>query len=122
MSEAASFVSAAPVLPVRDMKAAIAYYTRVLGFTPAFINGDAGDSPVYAVLARDGVGVHLRPLPTMTHGAGAVLMVERVDALYAEYVAKHAGIARAIEDSSYGLRDFTVNDPDGNNLLFGEKR
>ena len=29
-------------------------------------------------------------------------------------------VTRAIEDSGYGMRDFTIADADGNNLGFGQ--
>ena len=47
-------------------------------------------------------------------------MVDAADSLYAEFQQSGVQITRAIEDSSYGMRDFDIADADGNSLGFGQ--
>jgi uncharacterized glyoxalase superfamily protein PhnB len=46
--------------------------------------------------------------------------VTDADGLFAEFQAAGARVTRAIENSSYGMRDFNIADPDGNTLGFGQ--
>ena len=119
MSDASRFNSAAPCLSVRDMLRSLEFYQRVLGFESGHLEADP---PVYATLHRDDVAIHLA-LDRDGEKAGSnscCVFVTNVDALYEACVAAGAKIARQIEDSPYGLRDFNLSDPDGNVILFGE--
>ena len=71
----------AAMLPVRDLERACAFYTKVLGFTKTFENGN----PVgFMILKRDQAELHLTLQPN--HSAApfnvAHMMVYDVDALY----------------------------------------
>lgn len=119
MSDAPRFNSAAPCLSVRDMSRSLEFYQRVLGCTPGHLEADP---PVYATLHRDDVAIHLA---LDRHGdkagtSSCCVFVTDVDALYETCVAAGAKISRRIEDSPYGLRDFSLSDPDGNVILLGE--
>ena len=46
MSNGSMLVSAHPVIPVRDMDAALAYYTDKLGFAMAFNDADDAGDPI----------------------------------------------------------------------------
>ncbi|MCP1669990.1 VOC family protein [Kerstersia gyiorum] len=51
-----TFVRTAPCLPVRNIQAALAFYSGVLGFQKTFENGD----PVgFVVLKKDAAEIHL---------------------------------------------------------------
>jgi len=110
---------AATVLVVRDIAASLAHYRDVLGFNIEF---QYGDPTFYACLCRDDVAVHLisdqktKRLPG--HG-GVAIFVKDVDALHGELSARNATIPRPPQDYAYGMRDFDVIDPDGNQLTFG---
>ena len=54
----AKLVAVHPVLPVKDVRKAIAYYVAKLGF--ALLFKDAGDAPGYAGVSRVGVEFHLQ--------------------------------------------------------------
>jgi catechol 2,3-dioxygenase-like lactoylglutathione lyase family enzyme len=91
----AKLIAVHSVLPVRDVTQAIAYYTEKLGFNLLF--KDAGDTPGYAGVGRDGVELHLQ-----WHDAANFDKVERlslrsmidgVDALFAEY-SQHLGFRK----------------------------
>jgi len=110
---------AATVLTVRDIAASVAHYRDVLGFDVTF---QYGDPTFYACLCRDEVDIHLlaahqtRRLP----GNGAIcVFVEDVDALHAELAARGAMVVKPPQDYDYGMRDFDILDPDGNQITFG---
>jgi len=53
-------------------------------------------------------------------GNGAICIVVRdVDAVHAELTARGANIVKPPQNYDYGMRDFGVLDPDGNQLVFG---
>jgi uncharacterized glyoxalase superfamily protein PhnB len=45
--------------------------------------------------------------------------VRDVDAVHAELAARGANIVKPPQNYDYGMRDFDVLDPDGNQLVFG---
>ncbi len=105
----------APVLDVPDVSAAIAFYRDRLEFA---VVHTADDPPVYAVLRRDGVSLHLARAERA--GGGFYLSVRGVDALYEQLRRAGVTIGRPIEDAPYGMRDFTIQDPAGNGIQIGE--
>lgn len=112
---------AQPVLPVRDLPAALAFYAGRLGFEGVMV--DSPEDPRYAALRRDGVEIHLQ-----WHDAAEWERIERpsirflvqgVDALHAELRGRGAPITGAApRDTPWGTREFGVYDPDGNALHF----
>jgi uncharacterized glyoxalase superfamily protein PhnB len=119
----------APMIGVLDVAKAVRYYETTLGFVcrPESIYGGVGDEgPVYAIVRREGVALHLqirrRPLVLEmreAHEGDAYLYVSDVDALYDEYKAKGVKIHRELQDEPYGVRDFTLETPDGHRIAFG---
>lgn len=113
-------VGAATVVTVTDIDASMAYYCDVLGFDVTF---DYGEPIFYAGLCRDEVMLHLRAAaqqPSWVSGNGAVaIFVDDVDALHDELAARGARIVKPPQDYAYGMRDFDVDDLDGNRLTFG---
>jgi predicted enzyme related to lactoylglutathione lyase len=112
-------VGAATVFTVRDLGASVAHYRDVLGFAITF---QYGEPPYYACLCRDEVSLHLRAAraPNWVSGNGAVcVFVSDVDALHAELAARGARVVKPPQDYPYGMRDFDITDPDGNQLTFG---
>jgi catechol 2,3-dioxygenase-like lactoylglutathione lyase family enzyme len=111
MSEVA-FTRVAPVLPVRNLDAALDRYRR-LGFA-----AHAYDGPErYGFVERGSVSVHLSEWSEHDpHRTGAVvyLYVSDADAVYAEW--RTSGVeGRFVEpaDTPYNLREFTYVDADG---------
>ena len=112
-------VGAATVFTVRDMTKSVEHYCNALGFAVTF---QYGDPIFYTCLCRDEVAPHLlsaqetKRLP----GNGAVcVFVKDVDSLHAELAARGAKVIKPPENYDYGMRDFDVTDPDGNQLTFG---
>lgn len=110
----------AAVFTVADVGAALGFYREWLGFAPGFL---MGDPPQYAIIERVCVSLHLEPAARGAEalGLGAVpVFTPAVDALHAEAVAAGCPIERPPQDYPYGMREFSVRDPDGNRLTFGQ--
>ncbi len=119
MADDPMMVGAATVFVVSDIGASLAHYRDVLGFSTTF---EYGDPTFYVCLCRDEIALHLiaarqtRRLP----GNGAVcVFVRDVDAVHAELAERGANIVKPPQNYDYGMRDFDVLDPDGNQLVFG---
>jgi uncharacterized glyoxalase superfamily protein PhnB len=113
-----------PLLLVRDVKRAAAYYNDVLGFA---VRRFWGEPPMFAIADRDGVSVMLRQVqPQETFQPNAVLedcldayfSVRDADAVYGEYKIKGGDLVCAPESQPYMMREFQVRDPDGHVLIF----
>jgi catechol 2,3-dioxygenase-like lactoylglutathione lyase family enzyme len=119
--DTARFQEVNPVLPVRNVSDAIAYYTQKLGFRLLF--QDAPHDPKYAGIERDGVRLHLQ-----WHDAADFASVEKlalrfviddVDSLFEEYRDKDVFHTQtALRDTAWGTREFAFYDHDGNGLFF----
>jgi uncharacterized glyoxalase superfamily protein PhnB len=115
------FKSAIPVLHVRRAAAAEEFYCERLGFRRQFAYrfDEARPDPCYMGLTRDGVWLHVSSFSGDGVSGGAVfLLVEDVDALHAELVAKGVPIALEPTDQTWGNREMYVEDADGNSLRF----
>ena len=115
------FKSAIPVLHVSSAAAAEEFYCGRLGFRRQFAYrfDEAKPDPCYMGLEREGVWLHVSSFSGDGVSGGVVfLLVEDVDALHAELVAKGVPIALEPTDQSWGNREMYVSDPDGNSLRF----
>jgi len=112
-----------PLLRCNDLKEAIAFYTNVLDFTLKYsdeannewaielINNDAE----ILLASRDG-----------TPRIAIIVRVDDVDALFKKYVDRglivpnnpDSPVHNGPIDQTWGMREFYVNDPDGNTLRF----
>jgi hypothetical protein len=87
------------------------------------------DPPVYAIGARDQQAIHLRCAEPPTANPNkysdelldAYLIIEDVDALYAEYAARGVEFTRGVANMPWNAREFIVNDCDGRLLAFGAR-
>ena len=116
---ALSLCGAATLFVVQDVLRSISHYCDVLGFRTEFTYGNP---TFYAGVERDGVVIHLQAADRTKRlpGHGAVnIFVTDVDALYQELKSRGAIILSEPKDYPYGMRDFDVNDLDGNHLCFG---
>lgn len=120
---------AAPILGVRDVRAALHYYTRVLGFRAVlFVDGvDANEGGVYAIVERSQARLHLQarrseaPQPRDSIASDAYVSVADVDALFDECSRKGVRLVRPLQQDGDARRDFTIEDPDGNRVVFGSE-
>jgi catechol 2,3-dioxygenase-like lactoylglutathione lyase family enzyme len=109
----------ATTFQVSDLEASLAFYTATLGFTERFRFGD------YAGVEHGEVQIHLSG-PASTNkrqvGQGGIyIFCDDVDSYYADLIAKGATLQAPPRDYEYGMRDFAIEDPDGNLLGFGQE-
>ena len=112
-------VGAATVFVVTDIAKSTEHYRDVLGFAVTF---EWGTPTSYVCLCRDEVALHLLSSSRTSRlaGNGAIcVFVRDVDAVYAELAARGARIVKPPQNYDYGMRDFDLNDLDGNQLTFG---
>ena len=106
-----------PIFPVHDLDAALAHYAT-LGFDT--LAHDQGDD--YGFANRDGVGLHLAVTPKSEPvlPGSAYLDVRDADALSQQWSRPGiAGHTHAAGPTSYGMREGSHVDPDGNLIRFG---
>src|SRR5579871_761212 len=65
-----------PVFPVADVAASIDWYRRMFGFEPRVVNPPGDEVPVYAVLDRDAVSIHLLQSDEAPHGLAAPVQAQ----------------------------------------------
>jgi len=110
MDPEVAFERVAPVIPVRDIDAAVERYRR-LGFQVEVYSGPAR----YAFADRGPVSMHLHRWTGWDRtGAIVYLYVSDADALHAEW--SRAGVDGQFGDpfdTDYGLREFEYTDPEG---------
>lgn len=106
----------APIFPVSDLAAALAYY-RGLGFGAREWRGGG-----YGFLTFDGAEIHLGPEPDLAarpdRRATAYLFVEDADAIARAWVAAGADV-RLPRDTEWGQHEGVLTDLDGNVIRFG---
>lgn len=123
-----------PRLAYRDEHAALAYLTRVFGFTElraARVEGNGADEPMLAwlefgeglvMIGRTNADVHHVISPADLGGTSTVIHVEvdDVDAHYARSRAEGATITMEIEDTWYRARRYEAVDLEGHQWHFNE--
>ncbi|MGA8345182.1 MAG: VOC family protein [Candidatus Sulfotelmatobacter sp.] len=112
---------AIPLLHVSSSNVAEEFYCKRLGFRREFAHrvDDAKPDPCYMGLSRDGIWLHVSSFSGDGISGGVVtLLVDDVDALHAELVAKDVRIDLAPVDQTWGSREMYVKDPDGTCLRF----
>ena len=117
-----------PTLAVRDVKKTIAFYTKKLGFEIGNIFPDA-EKPEYVDLAMDGLVLMFLPAsefgigPEEKLGLGVNFYLQidqEIDEYYSELKKRKVKMTADIKDEPFGIRAFTVTDPDGYLLTFNQ--
>jgi uncharacterized glyoxalase superfamily protein PhnB len=119
---------AVPILFVRDVAGAAAFYENTLGFHIDFLHGKP---PFYGSVSRDGACLHLR----FVHDTNfaelaaretslilATIEVANVKALFQEYETRGVNFPQRLARQPWGGLDFHVRDPDGNVISFVQYR
>jgi uncharacterized glyoxalase superfamily protein PhnB len=78
----------------------------------------------YAILGREALYLHLMPAsraPASLGQSSVYVFANGLDALHEELVGRGCPIEVAPKDYDYGMREFSVRDPDGNRITFGEE-
>jgi catechol 2,3-dioxygenase-like lactoylglutathione lyase family enzyme len=120
-------MKAIPVIKCKDMEKSLAFYTSVLDFELKYKDASPGDWVIdlvngdaeiqLSILGGDG-----------SFGSAVNIRVEDVDGLFRKYTArgldtsgkKESPVHQAPLDQSWGMREFYVDDPNGNTLRFGK--
>jgi uncharacterized glyoxalase superfamily protein PhnB len=119
--------SVCPHLIVPDVVAAAEYFRDKLGFQ---IRGYWMDPPVFAIVSRDQVAVHIgkadegvQASPNQRRsmdGLDAYIWVTELDALYAELQQRGANIVEGPVHRVYNCYEIVVEDPFGFRISFAE--
>ncbi len=108
------------MLAVRDLRVSSRFYIDVLGFVRDF--GDGSDG--WSFLSRDGLRVMLGECPDATtpgdHFWYAYVTTESVDRLHEEVAGRGADTLSPPTTKPWGLREFSLETPDGHRVVFGE--
>jgi uncharacterized glyoxalase superfamily protein PhnB len=107
-----------PILSVIDLAEALDYYERVLGFR---VGWKWGEPPHIASVCRDRLELNLSQSAQPKVAISKVyFQMSGVEAYYGDLITAGAKVAVPLADRPYGMRDFRIVDPSGNELSFGE--
>lgn len=110
-----SLTRAFPLLAVADLDIALAFYTERLGFAL-----DWREDRIIAAVGNGVVTLFLKSKDAGGLGpASVILNVEDADAVYAAWAAADVEITDPIATRTWGMREFTARDLDGNELIIG---
>jgi uncharacterized glyoxalase superfamily protein PhnB len=124
-----TFEDVTPNLVVPDMDRSLAFYRDVLGFQ--VVTTVPEQAPfVFALMQRDSVSVFLNSEASaeMKTSAGTNMLFitikaadvpSGIDALFAD-VKDRAPVIMPLTDQFYGMREFTIKDPDGYVVIFAQ--
>jgi len=110
------------VLAVNDLTTSVEFYRDRLGFKVDFeVSG-------WAFLSRDQVHLMLGHCPAEVparnihdHSWFAYITVDAIDDLHRELAQRGVHPSRDLEDTPWGMREFTVTTPDGHRIVFGQE-
>jgi uncharacterized glyoxalase superfamily protein PhnB len=123
----ATIVGVEPQLLVTDVEKSCEFYCDKLGFTLVF---SYGKPPYYAQVARDGARLNLRSVdrpvtePTVRDReellsvSMTVATSAEIKLLFVEFQSAGAAFRQTLKKQPWGAKNFIVEDPDGNLLLF----
>ncbi len=123
-----ALLGAVPILFVRDVEAAAAFYKHKLGFHIDFLHGKP---PFYGSVSRHRARLHLRfvhqtNFVELATREGSLILatieVANVKALFHEYEARRVDFGQRLVRQAWGGLDFHVRDPDGNVISFVQHR
>ena len=103
-----------PELPVADVERAQRYYRDVLGFEIGWLYPGREIGSV----SRGNVAIFFRRRQEPFEPAVHWVFAEDIDATYEEFRSLGSKIVEPLEKKPWGLRQFTVEDLDGNRFYF----
>ena len=114
MAEQQKFNQPVPELPVADVELAQEHYRDVLGFEIGWLYPDK----TIGAVSRGDVVIFFRKTGLPFEPAVHWVFAEDIDASYGELKSSGANIVEPLETKPWGLRQFTVEDLDGNVFYF----
>lgn len=110
-----------PQLRMTDWQRSRRFYIDGLGFTVDWEHRFYPGSPVFTQITREGLSLFLTEhAGDCQVGGAAYLVVDNVDALYEEIRERGIEVVEPPTDTSWGRREMTLKDPDGNTLRFSQ--
>lgn len=103
-----------PELPVADVRATQTYYRDVLGFRIAWVYEER-----YGAVYNGRTEIFLRYEPGPIERACVFVRVESADRVLADYRERGAKIVEEIASQPWGMREFTVEEPNGHRFRIG---
>ena len=104
-----------PILPVADLKEAVAFYKEKLGFSDEWFAGDED-----AGISRGNIRIIFNYNPEFAQRINSknpafeiMWFVAGVDEVYEEYRAKNVAIWKHIRTEPWGIREFGFEDNNG---------
>ncbi len=109
------FTHAHPVLAVSNLDRALAFYTECLGFQLDWRSGDHT-----AVVGNGVISLFLKTKDSEGLGPSSVILnVENADSVFTAWTDAGVVVLGPIATQPWGMREFTIQDPDGNELTVG---
>ena len=102
-----------PELPVTDVERAQKHYRDALGFEIGW-----SDQDEIGAVSRGSVAIFFRKATPPFEAAVHWVFAADIDATYDELTSSGANIVEPLERKPWGLRQFTVEDIDGNRFYF----
>jgi predicted enzyme related to lactoylglutathione lyase len=102
-----------PELPVTDVERAQQHYRDALGFEIGWLHPDG-----IGAVSRGNVAIFFRKTTPPFDAAVHWVFADDIDATYNELKSTGANIVEPLEKKPWGLRQFTVEDIDGNRFYF----
>jgi len=103
-----------PELPVADVERAQQHYRDALGFKIGWLD----PSKEIGAVSRDKTAIFFRKRKPPFEPAIHWVFAPDIDATYQELLASGANIVEPLETKPWGLRQFTLQDLDGNLFYF----
>lgn len=123
-------MSIEPFIKCSNLIASLAFYTEVLDFT-VIVPPDPDPEEFlsrYSLIDRRGSSVHLSSHSgDGVYGTLNYVRVDNIDNLYKKLVergltaAGNPGVVIEPVEQTWGMKEFSVVDPDGNKLTFGQQ-
>ena len=113
-------VDSTPTLPVIDLAEAVTFYERA-GFGVRIYTDEKGNPGDFAFVDFDGQSVFdldVVDIDPKRNGAGCYLIVNEADDWHARMRAEGLPVT-PIADQPWGMHEFTLTDPFGNNIRIG---
>ena len=102
-----------PELPVKDVERSQAFYRDKLGFKIGWID----PTKTIGAVSKDEAVIFLRKQPTFLPNTHWVF-ADNVDEIYKEFTEASITISEDLETKPWGIRQFTIEDIDGNKFIF----
>jgi len=121
MSNERKVIHTRHVLAVKDLKLEADYYIDKLGFERDFTapGWEFLSFGIFKVMLGE-CSDEMTAAETGNHSWYAHSLVENIDDVYTEFIARGVKILSEIENKPWGIRDFSVVTPDGHRIVFGQ--